>query len=437
MKTQFFLFYFVLNLLAGKSLAVLDNPTPPDEWIQFLSPDNQIYYHNPFRQISVWEKPTGKDFQSLVPEIGLDSSLMGTTREPRASIQKFFWKATESPQKNSITLSLQMDLSRLTKLEKQAENWKGPMNVAVILTSNTKPQLQKFVNEMSDKLKKNMNLHACFVDRRWRHYPINEMRNIAKADIETQWTFIVDADENVVFSHEVYLEELKKVSANYNIKKTVFPVTSWQYSKKADLSRYPSSKSALLDLKNSGVIELKAAHAPVAYSPPGVSLDKWFTLSTAQDVRFNDGYEPYYLALTGSIPDFDPRFRGWGGNKCIQTFQMAIDGYKYVLLPNVFTFVPDTPDQSKRHGPPPDPYLIERAWTELGEKRGCRSCTYWGCIQNCPFLIDRKSTSASASASSSSATSSETMASIMDTIEPMPIKSKKVEIKVEPKLNIK
>jgi len=291
------------------------------------------------------------------------------------------------------------------------------MNVAVLLPKSSQSELERFTNNMSPNLKAKMNLHACFVDYRWRNYPINEMRNIAKADVSTKWTFILDADENTVFSQDVYLEEIERVAGGYNLKKTVFPVTSWQLSSRGGQSHFPTSKASLQDMKNSGLVELKASHVPVAYSPPGLGVNRWFSLSSAQQIRFSDGYEPYYLALTGAIPDFDPRFRGWGGNKCIQSFQMALDRYKFILLPTVFTFVPDTTDQAKRHSPPPDPYLIDRAWAELGRSRGCSSCTFWGCVQNCPHLLDGNS----AAASSAAALGAPTMNTLMNTAEPNPI----------------
>jgi len=172
-------------------------------------------------------------------------------------------------------------------------------------------------------------------------------------------------------------------------------------------------------MKRTGIVTLKADHCKGAYSPPGMSLNSWFTMSTAREVKYVDMYEPYFLALTGSFPDFDPRFRGWGGNKSIQEFQMAVDGYKFILLPNVFTFVPETPNEGKMHPPPSDPYLIDRAWQEIGSKRGCSSCTFWACIQNCPGLVNKNSMASSAASSSSSS-----MSLIMNSIQPQPIITK-------------
>ena len=103
---------------------------------------------------------------------------------------------------------------------------------------------------------------------------------------------------------------------------------------------------------------------------------------------------------------------GWGANKSIQTLTMAIEGFKFIALPTVkhvrfhaskqhvlkflviskvFNFADDVPEDSNKHGAPPDPVMMESAFTELGHRHGCDKCTIWNCVDNCKSFFDGKS----------------------------------------------
>jgi hypothetical protein len=244
---------------------------------------------------------------------------------------------------------------------------------------------------MDGALKRNMNVHVAVAYSQWSHYPINRMRNFAMEGVTTQWTYVVDTDEDTMYSMSVYSKELYRAISRISspdLRKTIFAVTSWQWATEHK-GRYPgSSKADLAELYNRRAVTVKAPQFPRAYKPPTISFDTWFGMNDVKATGFSDSYEPYYIGVTGAIIEFDPRFAGWGGNKSIQTLTMATSGYRFMVLPNVFTFVPDVPSQSSRHSPPPDPRIIENAWKEIGRQHGCSSCNPTSCVRNCPWIVD-------------------------------------------------
>jgi hypothetical protein len=279
-----------------------------------------------------------------------------------------------------------MDIRRIERIKHHQTRWQGPISVAVLLTGQDIPKLTSFLDR--EKLD-NVTVHMCVASFQWPHYPINFMRNVALRDVKTKWSFVLDTDEDTVFPMTNYQHEVIRALAimpSINLDKSVFAVTSWQWGTEKK-EQPPTSVMSIKTRMAGHVIDVKAPHFRKAYTPPSITPDKWFNMDRAHSTRFGDSYEPYYIVKTGSAPPFDPRFRGWGANKSIQTFTMAVNHYKFIVLPNVFTFVDDTPSRSWDHSPPPDPEMVDQAWKEMGAKHGCSTCDLWSCIERCPSLL--------------------------------------------------
>eukprot|EP00298_Acanthocystis_sp_HF-20_P008960 c18015_g1_i1.p1 GENE.c18015_g1_i1~~c18015_g1_i1.p1 ORF type:complete len:483 (+),score=208.25 c18015_g1_i1:36-1451(+) len=379
------------------------NGATPNGWETHLSPDLRVYYYNPTLDISQWEKPeTGYEISLSPSDMEKGGSAEKSQSYEQIKIQKFFLRASEPANPGAITLSLQMDLKRINRLEKHAKRWNGPITAAILVQTSKLDDFKRYVDLLNPEIKKRVTIHACISQSQWRHYPINFMRNTALEDISTQWTFVIDSDEDTVFPMSVYRDEVIRAidqHSSSDISKTVFTVTSWQWGsdKKGE---FPQSRAALKGMYSAHIIDVKAPHFHQAYEPPSLPLSKWLNLESAQYTRYADNYEPYYIIRTGVAPKFDPRFKGWGGNKVIQSLTMAVNRYKFLVLPKVFTFVDDTPKQSQNHAPPSDPHLFDIAWKEIGSKHGCGSCSVWGCVSVCPWLVEGEGKATAVSLSS-------------------------------------
>jgi len=336
-------------------------------------------------------KPTGRSFRHR-PRIRIpfQAPRPDPRRHPRRALPGPR-RAARRPAEDDITLSLQCDISRVSVLLEHVERWKGPISISILTTVDDIEKLTSVLSTASPDFIRNVDIHVATKKSKWSHYPINTMRNLALANIESKWVFVLDIDEDTIFSMSEYKAEIHNAitqNPDSNPSKTVFAVTSWQYATNSKGS-YPSSKSSLLDLWNSGVVTVKAPHFPPAYTP-SIGLNAWANLKSSTTFSFTDLYEPYYIRRVTRAPEFDTKFIGWGYNKSIQTFTMAVNGFRYVVLPNVFTFVTDTPEQSFNHKPPADPNLPNLAWNQLGKLRGCDECDPNNCIKKCPWLLPFK-----------------------------------------------
>lgn len=78
-------------------------------------------------------------------------------------------------------------------------------------------------------------------------------------------------------------------------------------------------------------------------------FEKFFNLNTTDPypISYRDGFEPYVIGALDAIPQYDPRFRGYGENKVSHLYSCAADGMGFQVLPNVFVFeLPHAPSEA-------------------------------------------------------------------------------------------
>jgi len=281
-----------------------------------------------------------------------------------------------------------MDLGRMHLIEKHSLRWRGPISAAILIQESQWEAIHVFVTQMSPETKNNVRLNIAVAKEGWKHYPINKMRNLALTGVETKWVYILDTDENTIFDMSTYLTEVRRAEYKIGqnaIQKSVLAVTSWQW-KYDTPGKFPVSKKSLQDLFQQGYVDCKAPHFYRAYKPPSINLENWFGVGDLQRTKYGDSYEPYFIALTGSFPLFDERFVGFGGDKSFLEMTMAARRYGFYILPNVFTFVPDTRNMAMTHAPPADPEFMRATWRKFGEQYGCSECEPSHCIKSCPWI---------------------------------------------------
>eukprot|EP00298_Acanthocystis_sp_HF-20_P014108 c20639_g2_i1.p1 GENE.c20639_g2_i1~~c20639_g2_i1.p1 ORF type:complete len:456 (+),score=181.79 c20639_g2_i1:23-1369(+) len=311
----------------------------------------------------------------------------------KLEIHKDFLKPETPTSPDDITLSLQMDIRRTPLLSRHSTRWNGPLSVAVLIEQHQWDELKKIIAEMPINLKDKMRMHVVVAEKRWQHYPINSMRNVALDGVATKWTFILDSDEDTIFNMDTYKTEVnrgvQKLSPE-DASKAMFVVTSWQWENQ--IKEYPMTKKQIKKLFEEGYAVCKAPQFLKAYKPPTVSLSKWLSNTDIERTDYGDAYEPYFIAATGHFPRFDPRFVGFGGDKAFQTITAATSGYGFYILPNVFTFVSDTRKMSSTHAPMSDRGFILKMWKELGKQYGCHSCWHPShCVEKCPWMVKKSS----------------------------------------------
>jgi hypothetical protein len=47
-------------------------------------------------------------------------------------------------------------------------------------------------------------------------------------------------------------------------------------------------------------------------------------------------WEPYYIADKTDLPRYDARFAGYGNDKAVQTYEMSLRGFKFLVMPDSF-----------------------------------------------------------------------------------------------------
>eukprot|EP00298_Acanthocystis_sp_HF-20_P017209 c21694_g1_i1.p1 GENE.c21694_g1_i1~~c21694_g1_i1.p1 ORF type:complete len:467 (+),score=133.66 c21694_g1_i1:2-1402(+) len=393
----FVLLFFGLELNYSLSIEI-KKPTEKglDEWKQYTSLDGREYFYNEALDKSSWIKPSqlvnNQHDSALIQHVSSKSI-------KELSVTRYFHRAAHRPSEDDITLALQCDVSRVGLLLGHAKRWKGPISVAILTTVHDIEKLTSIISTANSEFVRSVDIHVATTTEAWEHYPINKMRNIALSDVESKWVFVLDIDEDTIFSMSEYKSEINNAiskNSDINPSKTVFAITSWQYASEVKDS-YPTSKSSLLSLWENKVVTTKAPHFQTAYVPE-IGLKEWAEMKSAVTTPYHDLYEPYYIRRTAKTPEFDPQFVGWGGNKAIQAFAMAIEGYRFVLLPNVFSFVSDTPQTSLNHKPPANPKLPEHVWSQMGKRRGCDTCLPISCVKSCPWLLPYSSQTGKVSA---------------------------------------
>lgn len=71
------------------------------------------------------------------------------------------------------------------------------------------------------------------------------------------------------------------------------------------------------------------AHKPTNYS-------HFLTTSEPYSAVYSFPWEPYFIADKAYLPRYDARFAGYGNDKAVQTYEMNLRGFKFVVMPDAF-----------------------------------------------------------------------------------------------------
>eukprot|EP00301_Raphidiophrys_heterophryoidea_P023866 c7581_g1_i1.p1 GENE.c7581_g1_i1~~c7581_g1_i1.p1 ORF type:complete len:521 (+),score=106.12 c7581_g1_i1:97-1563(+) len=357
-----------------------------------------IYYRNDVTGETSWNVLEGSkvapvegcgEHSSNFPISNSASFVTAHLQESSMGFHANLRKAWEKFDENSITLTLHSDTKRISSgaLNRIATQWKGPISAAIIASS--KQELLDALEASSNAdVKQWANVHLVETKLKWKHYPYNKMRNFALKPATTKYIMVLDIDEDIPFTMQEHLEQLNRAHPEQYFK-AIFMMPSFQWATNNPPTRdVPRTVGQLTRLFEQGQATIKHPAFTPAYQIPNMDFWKWSSITEATEVEYRDSFEPYFIALRNSIPLYDERFEGFGGDKSSHTLRLALSDYHILVLPKLFMWSNETPGEIK-HRLPANPDLIRQAWQELGSSLGCDSCCIECCQKNCPQLFNK------------------------------------------------
>ncbi|XP_050681736.1 beta-1,4-glucuronyltransferase 1 [Leptidea sinapis] len=274
-----------------------------------------------------------------------------------------------------VALATQSSIERLHELLATTAHWSGPVSVAVFIVGDELRLLRAFTMWLfrcQPELYSRMAIHVATPglklavhgevpswarncdakpslmgkgepDSAWRSrhpYPQNHLRNLARKNCHSQYTFLVDIDivpsKGMAEELDIFFTKTPKCE----LCAYVIPT----YELDTRVANFPVNKKALLRLsKNKLAVPF---HRRVfIYNQYASNFTRWESTggneSLATHVSHNVTnfellYEPFYVA-SDTVPPHDERFLGYGFTRNTQVYEMFLVGYQFQVLSPIFT----------------------------------------------------------------------------------------------------
>lgn len=176
----------------------------------------------------------------------------------------------------------------------------------------------------------NIGYHIIYKETSTSYYPVNRLRNIALSQVKTPYVFLCDVDFMPNFGmYEQLKKHVESIDISDHKKALVVPAFETYFPN----LNFPDNKADLLSNMKLGNIrpfrlELNSPHGPTNYT-------KWEKADTPYKVFYKLYYEPY-LVLPKDMPIYYQQFYGFGYNKLSHTVELYLNGYEFIVLPDVF-----------------------------------------------------------------------------------------------------
>ena len=268
----------------------------------------------------------------LDQSVGKCALYTGSYPQTRQNVINFL-SARELEAREGITLATQLTLDRLQELEAIAKRWQGPISAAVLLfNDNSLLELVKAYHK-SATIQKFVTIHVIFEDnfnqKDSEMYPVNQLRNIAIANVQTSHVFYIDVDINPIFSEEDAMNSMQRLKVldcpNCALIAPLF------YCKVSDVTDYPETKEDLLRELNTATLY---EHMGVS-SHSAVKYMKWRTSMRSYDIPYVPNMEPYFVVPSGS-PLLNDMFAGYGRDKCAYSKELNAAGFTFTVFPDLY-----------------------------------------------------------------------------------------------------
>ena len=236
-----------------------------------------------------------------------------------------------SPEGNDVTLVAQLSMDRLQMVEALCQHWEGPISLAMYMSDS---EVQQFLGyaQTSEILRERKNIGYHIVYREGPFYPINHLRNVALQQVTTPFVFLTDVDFLPMFGLYEYMKRSVAAMGLESSSKKALVVPAFE-TQRYRIS-FPKTKAELLSMLDMGTLFTfryhvwTKGHAPTNYA-------NWRTATTPYRITWEPDFEPY-IVVKRDIPEYDPRFVGFGWNKVSHIMELFAQGFEFIVLPNAF-----------------------------------------------------------------------------------------------------
>lgn len=277
----------------------------------------------------------------------------------------------------AITIVTQCSVDRLPRLAAMAAAWEGEISCAVLIPSDADSAAEARVAiekmhaatvaggaSLSLVLYQEFELTEERASGRtsWAAglYPINALRNAALLAAATEYVFLLDVD--FVPSPGAH-KSLQELAMSRGRSREALVVPAFEVRGKAPT--LPVSLEEVREQVRAGRAEgFHVTRYPKGHLP--TDFERWLCARKGDEysVEYNLGFEPYIVARREEVPRYDARFRGYGLNKVVHLYRLAVvEGFSFVVVPEHFVSAPEheqSTDYRRTYGTGRDPLQAAR-----------------------------------------------------------------------------
>lgn len=262
----------------------------------------------------------------------------------------------ESDKQTMVTITGFFTYDRRYMIKPFARHWSGPM-ILVLYGTPVEAKLISVLFQTSVVLSSRHNIRIIFVEKSnaTKYLPFNILRNMAIKAVDTKYVLPLDIDNlPSPQSYETTQKELSSLHRKYECDKVAYVIPALQtnlrnrLTSKQALATLPSTKSNVVEGWKTRYFPFGKPNTP--FTTHGqTNFSRWLHTDSAYEVNWRFRYEPsvVYKTLDRQIK-FESTFVGYGVDKITLTILLAFKGYKFVVLPSVFTLhIPHPKSQSR------------------------------------------------------------------------------------------
>lgn len=290
--------------------------------------------------------------KEMVVTLFENTPVFNQTRAQPTIIKNFIRRA-KLVDTEDIVLATHLSPFKFDTLLIQTKYWKGPVSVAVHLTSREDIDLFWKRHEESRQILKEVTFHLV-IENQSIGYPHNILRNVALEAIESDYFLALDLDLIPMPEgcHDRILSLLKQTpEMNEKLQsQTLFVLPAFElFTKKdethANEERLPKSKEEVLNLiKRKEMSQFKVKRYSPGHASTRYKIWKNTTVATKENSFYDVNvskkesllYEPYVVGYKPGIPRYWEHFRSGGKNKISFFTECWRAGYKFSVLNNFY-----------------------------------------------------------------------------------------------------
>ncbi|KAL1723730.1 glycosyltransferase family 49 protein [Schizophyllum commune] len=286
-----------------------------------------------------WNSSTQQPAAETPEDLFLSKAFSNSMRPSK--IIPYFYRATNRPAANDITMTTLITSNRFHVFSRLVERYQGPISVAIHVknvTSHVDDLLAALhtLYASSPLMAAHVDVHL-IVDVFDRQF--NTWRNVARFFARTDYVMMLDIDFSLCTDFRRVIRESDELRGRLD-EGVAFVITAFEYSKLDEGTNqevFPRTKEDLLELVNVGRIGM--FHASWQPGHNSTEYAKYYAAAPGEVyevTRYQPAYEPYIVMKKDGPPWCDERFIGYGGNKAACLFEIYLSGISFQVLADHF-----------------------------------------------------------------------------------------------------